>query len=82
MASKTISVDEEVYELLKRVKLPTESFSDVIARLCHSFSVERLQKWLQESDGWEDMTDDEYEEFMKPIQAFQKQLRPYREDPD
>jgi predicted CopG family antitoxin len=72
-------VNEEVNELLKRVKLPTESFSDTIARLCHAYSIENLQKWPQESEGWADMTEEEYEEFMKPIRAFRESFRPYME---
>jgi len=31
--AKTIAVSNEVYELLKKIKLPGESFSDVIMRL-------------------------------------------------
>lgn len=33
MASKTISVDDEAYGLLRKAKLPEESFSDVVKRL-------------------------------------------------
>lgn len=32
MGSKTISVDDEAYELLKHAKLADESFSDVVKR--------------------------------------------------
>ncbi|MGM5485429.1 MAG: antitoxin VapB family protein [Nanobdellota archaeon] len=32
MATKTISLMEDAYEVLKRAKLPDESFSDVIRR--------------------------------------------------
>ena len=31
--AKTIAVSNEVYEVLKKIKLPGESFSDVIMRL-------------------------------------------------
>lgn len=32
MGSKTISLDDEAYDLLKAAKLPDESFSDVVKR--------------------------------------------------
>lgn len=36
MASKTISVAEEVYSLLEKEKAPGESFSETLARLVHN----------------------------------------------
>ena len=36
MTSKMLSIKEEVYENLKRLKEPDESFSDVISRLIKS----------------------------------------------
>ncbi len=36
MTSKMISIKKEVYENLKRIKKPDESFSDVISRLIES----------------------------------------------
>ncbi len=42
--AKTIAVSNDVYELLKKTKLPTESFSDVIRR--------GLKKSLKLSDVW------------------------------
>lgn len=34
MTTKTISIQEEVYELLKKFKRADESFGDTILRLC------------------------------------------------
>lgn len=44
MASKTISVTNEVYDLLSRFKLPNESFGDTIKRLCEAKSI---YDWVQ-----------------------------------
>ncbi|MHA1651857.1 MAG: antitoxin VapB family protein [Candidatus Helarchaeota archaeon] len=67
MPSKTISVTEEVYNLLKKMKLPHESFEDTIERLCRHFSADNLMKWFEATDGWKDMTEDEYNEVIGGI---------------
>lgn len=43
MASKNISITEDVYLELSRLKLPKESFSEVISRLIHSASKDPLR---------------------------------------
>lgn len=43
MASKNISITDEVYYELSRLKLPKESFSEVISRLIHSTSKDPLR---------------------------------------
>ncbi|MFX1298967.1 MAG: antitoxin VapB family protein [Promethearchaeota archaeon] len=80
MTSKTISVTEEVYNLLKKMKLPHESFGDTIERLCKNFSVNNLTKWFESTEGWEDMTEDEYNEVSGAIRKFQKNLKPFEDD--
>jgi len=55
MTSKNISITEDVYEMLSRLKLEGESFSDAIRRLAK-------RNRISECAGlWADMSDDEYE---------------------
>ena len=57
MVSKNISITEEVYNLLSKVKLEDESFSDAISRLIRSGGK------LGECAGlWKDMSKKELEE--------------------
>ncbi|MHA1215160.1 MAG: antitoxin VapB family protein [Candidatus Hodarchaeales archaeon] len=52
MVSKITSVTEEVYNLLKRMKLPHKSFGDTIERLCRNITTENLLKWYDNNtDG-------------------------------
>lgn len=49
MASKTIMISEEAYEVLKRRKKPNESFTDVILRLgAEKGSAKRLLELAKE----------------------------------
>ena len=55
MTSKNISITEDVYEMLLRLKLEDESFSDAIRRLAR-------RGRLSECAGlWRDMSDEEFE---------------------
>jgi predicted CopG family antitoxin len=55
VTSKNISITEDVYEMLSRLKLEGESFSDAIRRLAK-------RNQLSECAGlWADMSDEEYE---------------------
>ncbi|MHA1971506.1 MAG: antitoxin VapB family protein [Candidatus Hodarchaeales archaeon] len=76
MASKTISVTEDVYNLLKRMKLPHESFGDTIERLCQNFTAKNLLKWYENTYAWEDMSDEEFDEINSAINSFGKKFRP------
>ena len=67
MTSKTISVTEDVYNLLKKMKLPHERFGDTIERLCRNFSASNLMQWFETTEGWEDMTENEYSEVRDSI---------------
>lgn len=80
MTSKTVSLTEEVYNLLKRMKLPHESFGDTIERLCKSFTAANLIKWFDTTDGWEDMTEKESEEFNYAIKKFRENYKPFKSD--
>jgi len=67
MVSKTISVTEEVFKLLARMKLPGESFSQAIKRL-----VRRGR--ISECAGlWSDMSEDELEEIRRNIGLMRNQ---------
>ena len=76
MASKTISVTDEVYNLLKKMKLPHESFGDTIDRLCKSFTSGNLLKWYENTEGWENMSDKEFSEIESVINSFGKEFKP------
>ena len=80
MTSKTISVTEEVYNLIKKMKLPHESFGDTIERLCKHFTAENLGKWLDSTEGWEDMSEEEFNEFYGTIKDFKKGFKPFKAD--
>ncbi len=76
MASKTISVTEKVYNLLTKMKLAHESYSDTIERLCSNFGAGNLLQWFDNSVGWKDMDPAEFEETEKIIQQFQQNFTP------
>ena len=61
MASKTISVTEEVYEMLQRLKLPNESFGDVLKKLIEEKISANLIDWVNTEELWEDMDEQELE---------------------
>ena len=73
MTSKNISITEDVYEMLSRLKLEGESFSDVIRRLAR-------RSRLSECAGlWADMSDEEYEavrgNVLKARELFNESMR-------
>jgi len=75
LASKTISVTEEVYNLLKKMRLPGESFGDTIARLCRMKTVRSIKEWMEATPGWSDMTEEELAEFEKAVESVRSTLR-------
>jgi predicted CopG family antitoxin len=75
MASKTISVTDEVYDLLKKVKLPNESFGDTIKRFIQNYSMKNLREWY-ESSTFDPMTDEEAKEMNKAMSEFRANFRP------
>lgn len=54
MAARTVALDEEAYDLLKRTKRPGESFSDAVKRLARP-----NRSLLEFAGAWSDMTADE-----------------------
>lgn len=63
MASKTIKINKDVYQLLKSLKKEDESFSDLLRRL----AMNRNGKILEDFFGSWDIDDYEYEEIQKKI---------------
>lgn len=80
MVSKTISVTEDVYNLLKKMKLPHESFGETIERLCKNFTAENLLNWFNNSEGWKNMTETEIKEIDLVLNDFQKSFKPRMSD--
>lgn len=60
MTSKTISVREEVYDMLKKEKLPEESFSDTLTRL-----IKDKGKISDLAGAWSDLDEKELESIEK-----------------
>ncbi|NHI93747.1 MAG: antitoxin [Candidatus Lokiarchaeota archaeon] len=62
MTTKTITIREEAYRVLKNLKLENESFSDTILRISKLFSN------LKESWGQGTKDDSEYEEELQKLE--------------
>jgi len=62
MASKNISITEEVYEKLVKIKREDESFSELFLRLLNSQKAS-----LEEAFGTWDLTEEEKREIWDPI---------------
>jgi predicted CopG family antitoxin len=69
MASKVISIREDVYEMLQHLKAPNESFSEVIERLVK----ERIKNPLRHFGIANDFPDDVYDEFENAILQARKE---------
>jgi predicted CopG family antitoxin len=66
MTSRNISVTDDVYELLTKMKLKNESFSDTIRRLA------RRRNLVDCAGAWSDVPEEE-------MRAFEEGLRELRE---
>jgi predicted CopG family antitoxin len=77
MALKTISITEEVYELLKNTKLPHECFGDVIKRLCEEKTAKSLVQWIQKEELWSNMDLNDFNEVENSILSSKKNFTPY-----
>lgn len=80
MASKTISVTEEVYQMLKNLKLPHESFGDIIKKLCEEKTVKNLLTWIDSDPLWSDMSDEEFSLIKKNLMREQSTFTPTQVD--
>jgi len=66
MTSKNISVTEDVYDLLSKMKLEGESFSDAIRRLAG-------RRRLVDCAGlWSDVSEEEMEAFWESVGGLRK----------
>ena len=74
MASKTISVTLEVYDLLSRFKLPHESFGDVIKRLCEEKTAVSIYEWVINCSLWSDMSKEEYKQVKNNINGIRERF--------
>jgi predicted CopG family antitoxin len=75
MASKTIMISQEAYEILKRRKRPNESFTDVIVRLgSEKGSVKRLLD-LARSKEFEPISPETAKSMEKASKEFRKNFK-------
>lgn len=70
MASKTITITEDVYQLLKLLKKQDESFSELLRRLAMQVNGQKLEAFF----GLWDINDQEYKEIQEEIK---RNLIPY-----
>ena len=71
MTQKTISLPEDIYLALKKLKRKEESFAELIARLVQEKqtkenNMEKLAGCLKEDDEWDQILEDIYEDRKKP----------------
>ena len=66
MTSKTISVSEDVYELLKKMKLKGESFTETIRRLV------RRRRLADCAGLWSDASEEEMEAYWGVISELRR----------
>lgn len=69
MTSKTISVSEDAYELLKKMKLKDESFTETIRRLA------KRRKLTTCAGLWNDVTDEEMEDYLTAINDLRRSAK-------
>jgi predicted CopG family antitoxin len=63
MSYKTISLRDDVYDSLVKMKEKNESFSDVISRLMHKRSL------LDFAGRWADIPEEKIEELVKELET-------------
>ena len=82
MASKTISVTDDVHELLGSLKPPHESFGDVIRRLCSEKTAISIVRWAEQGTLWSDMTESELQEIQTNVLDTKRHFHVYEGDFD
>jgi predicted CopG family antitoxin len=68
MASKTITITEDVYKILKELKGPDESFSELLLRLANQVNGQKLEKFF---GAW-DIDDEEITTINQQIESARK----------
>jgi len=71
MGFKTLTISDEAYNKLRRLKAEGESFTDVVLRLS-----EGRGNVLRHAGGWSDMTDKEEKELMKTLRDMWSRWKP------
>ncbi len=65
MVSKTLTITEEVYHILKELKRKNESFSNLLRRLAMEVNGQKLDaffgKWEMNDQEYKDIHNDSYE---------------------
>ena len=69
MSYKTISLRDDVYESLVKMKRKNESFSDVISRLMYKRSI------LDFAGRWADIPEEKIEELVKELETMRDSTR-------
>ena len=69
MGSKVISVTEDVYNLLKSIKLRNESFGDTIKRICSQYTADSLLNWCKNNPLDNSIPDDIWQSFEADIRV-------------
>lgn len=67
MATKTITITEDAYDVLKSRKLPDESFSEVIKRV-----VGEKRDIMRHAGAWKHIPDEEIEEMKNNIKELRR----------
>ena len=69
MVSKNISISEDVYQLLSRLKLEGESFSDTIRRLAQTKG-----SILEYAGIWKDISEDNFNKIFSGINSLREKI--------
>ncbi len=72
MGTKTISIMDDVYELLVKSKHKNESFSDIIRR-----TLKARSDFSDVIGGWSDISDSEFAKIENAVQSVRKSKRAY-----
>ncbi|RLI50032.1 MAG: hypothetical protein DRO73_04515 [Candidatus Thorarchaeota archaeon] len=71
LTMRTITLSEDTYNLLRKMRLPGETFSDTIARLCRAKTARGVLEWMRRTRGWSDLTNEEAVELEAAIERNQ-----------
>lgn len=80
MTSKTLSVTEDVYNLLTKMQLPGESYADTIRRLCKSRSSFGLRLLVSAQKGWTDFSNEEVDSLENTLEYIRKSIEAEKVD--